>query len=353
MERILNVFGEPLRDVIRGKDGKPILLNELEQRRANFLERYANALGFDLPITTMTTIVKKVTEQKFFTVAPAKYLPVVVGNGAWSDFLLTYVTSDLAGDFNNGILNNGQDNSRLAAADTGITGVQIATVPWAKKIGWNLIQLQQAAKSGSWDLIASKEESRKRNWDLGIQKIAFLGISGMPGVLGLYNQAGITTDLTTLTGPISNLDAADLSAFIAQILEVYRDNCQRSAWPTHFIIPESDYLGLATPSSSEFPLKSKLTLLMETLVDMTGNKEFKVLPNAYGNAKYNGLGVDKYVLLNYDEKSIRMDIPVDYTNTLANSLDNFSYQNAAYGQFTGVQAYRPSEMYYFQFSASI
>jgi hypothetical protein len=44
-----------------------------------------------------------------------------------------------------------------------------------------------------------------------------------------------------------------------------------------------------------------------------------------------------------------MDIPVDYTNTLANSLDNFNFQNVGYGQFTGVQTYRPLELLYFSY----
>jgi hypothetical protein len=56
-----------------------------------------------------------------------------------------------------------------------------------------------------------------------------------------------------------------------------------------------------------------------------------------------------YTLLNYDEEALRMDIPVDYTNTLANSLDNFNFQNVAYGQFTGVVAYRPLEIFQFGF----
>jgi hypothetical protein len=89
---------------------------------------------------------------------------------------------------------------------------------------------------------------------------------------------------------------------------------------------------------------------------MTGNKSFKILPCRYGdeavNAGYlNGAsGIQRYVLLNYDEESVKLYIPVDYTNTLANSLDNFSFQNVGFGQFTGVLAVRPQEMYYFSFS---
>jgi hypothetical protein len=222
---------------------------------------------------------------------------------------------------------------------------------WAKSIGWSIFDLELAAKSGNWDLVTAKEKSRKKNWDLGIQKVAFLGLQGESSCLGLLNQSGVTVDTSTLTQSITSLAAspANLSAFIASVLNVYRANCNRTAWPTHFIIPESDYLGLATPSSPTYPIKSILELMQETFAIMTGNKNFKILPSAYADKAYSSLGVQKYVLLNYDEESVRMDIPVDYTNTLANSIDNFSFQNVGYGQFTGVLAYRPLEMYYMQF----
>lgn len=85
---------------------------------------------------------------------------------------------------------------------------------------------------------------------------------------------------------------------------------------------------------------------------MTKNQNFKILPNAYGDTAYNtdaGIAKQRYVLTNYEEESIRMDVPVDYTNTLANSIDNFNFQNVGYGQFTGVLAYRPAELLYFSF----
>lgn len=350
MELVTNCFGEPLRDIIKSrKTGEVVLLNEAEQMQANYWQRIANNLGFDIPITTMTTIVKEISEQKFYTVAPALFVPIVIGNGAWSDQLLTYLSYSLADDFETGNLNNGADNTRLASADSGVNSLSVPTIPWAKKIGWNLIQLQQAAKAGSWDLISAKEESRKKNWDLGIQKIAFLGSATNGAVKGLYNQAGVTVDTTTLTGAISALDAASLSTFIEQVLNVYRINNAHTAWPTHFILPESDYLGLAAPSASGFPIISKMELMMQTFKVMTGNANFQILPCVYGMPQNNNLSVNKYILLNYDQKSVRMDIPVDYANTLANSLDNFSFQNAAYGQYTGVLAYRPLEMYYFQY----
>lgn len=338
---------------ILNSEGKEVVLNERERFLAQNLERQIrNSLGYEVSITTLTTIMKAITEQKFFEIAPADYLPVRVGEGAWSTNLLTYRSFQLSDDFTTGIINTGGNNSRLATGDAGVDSLTVKVMNWAKSIGWTIMDLEQAAKAGNWDLVTAKEQARKKNWDLGIQKVAFLGVEGNSEVLGLYNQAGIENNTSLLSGPISDLVSSpvNLSAFIRNLLEAYRANCNRTAWPTHLIIPESDYLGLATPSSPTYPIKSILQLMQETFSVMTG-KPFKILPNAYGDADYNDLSANRYVLLNYDEQSLRMDIPVNYTNTLANSIDNFSFQNVGYGQFTGVLAYRPLELFYFGYSA--
>lgn len=340
-----------IRPTILNSQGKPIILNEKEKAVCDVLQKkfdkeYKNSLGYEIDITTLTTIMKKVTEQKFFHIAPADYLPVRVGEGAWSSNLVTYRSYALGDDFATGVLNTGADNARLAAADAGVDSLSVVVRNWAKSIGWSLMDLAQAAKAGNWDLVTAKEKSRKINWDLGIQKVAFLGLSGDANVLGLYTQSGITTNTTFISGPISQMATVDLKAFCYGILNLYRANNGRTAMPTHFIIPESDYLGLAAASSPDFPIKSTLQVLEEMFQVMTQKPGFKILMNAYGDTAYSGAATMKYILLNYDEESLRMDIPVDYTNTLANSLDNFSFQNVGYGQFTGVLAYRPLEMYY-------
>lgn len=340
------------RAIILNAKGEQILLNEPEQAIANVLqiqsEPFQNALGFEIDITTLTTIVKKVSEQKFFEVAPADFLPLRVGEGAWSTQLTTYRSFQVADDFETGVINTGGNNGRLASADSGVDSLSVVVRNWAKASSWSLMELNQAAKAGNWDLVTSKEEARKKNWDLGIQRTAFLGSKGDAFVKGLLTQTGITTDAATVTGPISLMSPVDFNAFCAKIVNAYRANCNRTAWPTHFIIPESDYLGLASASSPDFPLVTKLEFLEKMFKLMTKKADFKILPLSYCDAAYNTnlVGVQLYVLLNYDEKSIRMDLPVDYTSTLANSLDNFSFQNVGYGQFSGVLAYRPLEMLY-------
>lgn len=334
---------------VRNSKGELVKLNKLENHRAQILQRMANDLGYEIDITSLTTIIKRITEQKFFEIAPADYVPVRVGEGAWSSQLTTYRSFEPSDSFDTGIMNTGGNSSRMAMSNAAVDSLSILVKNWAKGNEWTIMDLEQAAKSGNWDLVTSKEKSRKRNWDLGIQRVAFLGLKNDSSVLGLYTQAGITTDAgVVIPTPISAMNPTQLKAFLEAILPAYRSNAQFSAWPTHFIIPESDYLGLAAPASSDFPIRSTLSLLEETFQIMTKNKNFKILPNAYGMTSNSGgaLAKNRYILTNYDEESIRMDIPVDYTNTLANSLNNFSFQNAGYGQFTGVLAYRPRELLY-------
>jgi len=325
----------------------PITLNAMEQNVVNRNQTIANDLGYKIDITSMTAILKRVVEQKFFEVSPADYMPVVVGEGAWSTELTSYRSFHLADDFETGVINTGSDNSRLATADAALDSVTVKVINWAKTIGWTLPDIQHASRAGNWDLIIKKEEARKKNWDLGIQKIAFLGIEGNSQVRGLLNQVGITEDTTTITKPISLMSPAELKTFVASLIAKYRNNTLRTAWPDVLTIPESDYLGLASQASADFPMKNVLQLLEEAFQTITKKPGFKILPLTYGDADYNNLGKQMYALYSYSDSSTRMDIPVDYTNTMANTLDSFSFQNVGYGQFTGVLAYRPLELMYF------
>jgi hypothetical protein len=337
---------------VRNSKGEPILLNEREFALCQVLQEQAdrqfkNSLGFELPITTLTAISKRVVEQKFFQLMPADYMPLRVGENAWSTNIVTYRDYAVGDDFEKGIINLAQDQSRLASASSAIDSLTIPVKNWAKDIHWTIPELQMAAKSGNWDVVTSKERARKKNWDLGIQKIAFLGSSSDTSILGLLNQATVTANVNTLlTTNINALSPANFATFVATVIETYRSNCNRTVMPTHFIIPEADYNGLTVPVSASFPMNSMLEYLLKAFRTATGNPNFKILPCAYGNSANNSLGVNRYVLLNYDEDSLRMDIPVDYTNTQQNSINGFQFQNVGYGQFTGVLAYRPLEMLY-------
>lgn len=347
---------------VRGEDGNPIVLNSREAHQAMMLQRkykseiepfIANALGAEVNITTLYAISKRVVSQKFFEIMPADFMPVRVGENAWSDNILTYRDYALGGDFEAGNINTGANESRLAEANSGVDTLTNPVINWGKKVTWAFPDLKMAARSGNWDLVVSKEKARKTNWDLGIQKIAFYGSSINTAVQGLLTQATVNANTSLITGYISAMNAAAFSALVQGIISAYRQNAQFTAKPTHFIMPELDYNGLAAlvpGTAGTFPVPM-LTYLLEMFKTITGNQNFKILPCAYAdqvnNAGVSGLNKNIYTLLNYNEDSLRMDIPVDYTNTLQNTINGFQFENVGYGQYTGVLAYRPLEMLYF------
>lgn len=353
--------------VVLDAKGNPVKLNQREALVANSLQKLANsslvknALGFEVDITTLTSISKVVSEQKHFQIAPANYLPIRVGAdgaGQFATRITTYRTFDVAGEFEEGYVNTGANDGRLAVADAAVDSLDVRVMPWAKEILWTLFELGEATASGNWDLVTTREKARKKNWDLGIQRVAFLGANGLNAgangtVLGLLNQRGVRVS-NLINKPISTMSEAELKLICALLIEEYRVNCERTAWPTHFIVPESDYNGLASQSSPTFPIKSVKAVLEETFREITQNPNFKILPLAYADVAHSGgvLSANRYCLSNYDEESIRMDIPMDYTNTLANTINGFSFHSAAMGRHTGVLAYRPKELLYFDVPVS-
>jgi len=266
---------------------------------------------------------------------------------------LTYRSYQLAGDFEAGIVNTGTDNARLARADAGVDSITVPITNWIKEIGWTIFELEMASKAGNWDLITQKEISRKTNWDLGIQRVAFLGLVSNPLVYGLLTQPNVTINTTVIPTAISQMNATQFATLVANLIGAYRANCNFTAWPTHFVMPELDFDGMAqlVPGTlGTYPV-SMLEYLEKMFKTITKNPNFKIMACAYAdqvnNSAVSGLNTNIYTLLRYDPASLRMDIPLPYTNTMANTINGIQFQNGGFGQFTGALAYRPQEMLYF------
>ncbi len=319
----------------------------------------STGLGFQIAIDTLTYIKKQVTTQKFYTVPFADFVPVAVGDGAFAQTLLTNLEFSNVGDFEAGIIRSGESGGRLSAADSSVAAKSIKVVNWAKQIGYNLFDIEQALVANNWDAIAAKERSRKKNWDLGLQEIAFLGQKSDTAVTGLLNNANCTINTSLITEPIYGMTAAEFATFVAGLISTYFTATASTQMPDTFVIPYTDFLGLQTmvpnvigASEGTYGI-SKLEFLLRAFRGATQNANFTIKPLAYcdaaNNASRTGLNKQIYALYNKDAESLRMDIPVDYTATQPNSTNNFSFQNVAYGQFTGVGVYRNLEVLYFQY----
>ena len=317
------------------------------------------SLGYQIAIDTLTFIKKQITEQKFYEISPADYVPIAVGDGAFSQSILTNLTVSTSRDFESGIIDQGTANDMLETADSAISSKTVQVLNWAKAVGYSVFEIEQALQSNNWDVIESKHRARKKNWDLGIQKLAFLGIlSDQTNFPGLLTQSSnfVNSDIVTIQESISSMTSQQFATFVSLVVASYQSNCAYTAMPTHFVIPQSDWLGLASPVSATYPFNSKLEYLKKAFDEIVPGG-IKILPCIYGMPNYNlsvintGTGISRYAMYRYDPESIRMDIPVDYTVTQPNTINNFQFQDAAYGQATGVGVYRGLELLYLDYAS--
>lgn len=316
----------------------------------------SNTLGYQYAIQTTQQIRPQVIQQKFYEVAPADFVPIVIGQGAWMEGIITNLQYDTAGDFESGIVDTA-DPSNIAQVSTGIAPVLAKIVTWAKGYTYSTPEVEKALASDNWDVISGKMGALKRNWDLGIQKIAFLGQkSDQAGVPGLLSNSNVNVNTAIITQSISSFSSTQFAAFVAGILSAYFDNSNDTVLPDTFVMPMSDYLGLVTPVSAQFPTVSQITYLLQAFREATQNPNFQIKGLAYSNQANNAGywavgGTNRYALYRRNAETVRMDLPVDFLLNAPGTANNFNWQGVGAGQFTGAIVYRPAEFLYFDWAA--
>lgn len=311
-----------------------------------------NAYGLDIDITTLTTVLAEVREQKFYTVKISDFVPVRVGTGAWSTQLTSFVSSQSVADFESGFANTSSKHAKIASADIVIEPISTPIQTWNKQIDWTVPELNYAAKFNSWDLVEAKERVRKTNWDLGLQKIAFLGSTSF-SLPGLLTNALVALNTAAMAATFTAATPAQLKAIVGAMITAYLAQNGNTAFPDTLVIPMADWVGMSGPSSENFPIASVIEQLRKQFADVTQNPNFKILPSPYAAAANSGgaFAKDRYALYSNDPDVLRMEIPVDYTMTMANTFNGYQFANVGYGQVGGTMVYRPLEVLYFQIGA--
>lgn len=314
--------------------------------------------GFKYAIDTMSFIKAEVTKQIFYEIPFADYVDVAVGRGSWADQIFTNISLATAGAFETGIINTGANN-RYANVDAAVSPVAQQIRLWGKQLTYSVPEINQAIEANNWDPIMAKEMSRKENWDLGLQSVAFIGLNGDTSVTGLLNNASVTVDTTTITALISGLGAANLATFVQTLIKSFYigtntttdTGANYTRFPTHFAIPVDDWLGLSTPfpgTVGTFPLPM-IDYLNMAFKAQTMNPNFMIYPVAYCDPSKNPNGLHNYCLYRKDPRNFMMEVPIGYTTTQANTLNNFSFQSVGYGRFGGVGVFNARMIRYYQF----
>ena len=339
-----------------------VLANSIIRNKAGLKDKVlcnAAPSGYEQTISTLTQIKTDIIEQDFYTVGEnqggiAAFVPIKVGEGAFTEESLYYTNFKLDGNFASGIMGQGA-GTRKGKTNVGYDAVRLPNFFWSGEMDYSIIELEQSSRNmGSViSLITQREEARKTEWDLGIQETVFLGQPDLTNIDGLLTLSGITTDVATLTKPLSAMTATEINAFAKDIVKVYFNNTNKTKLPTHFCIPTADFLGLPTFVAENQPLISKATFLEQAFQQATQNPNFKITHTAYNNKDSNNLGVNRYVLYRNDSKTLEMNIPIDYTSTTFGTVNNFDFTNVAYGQFSGIIAKKPLEIYYLDNAVTI
>jgi hypothetical protein len=152
------------------------------------------------------------------------------------------------------------------------------------------------------------------------------------------------------------MSESEFQTAIGNIFKAFFANSNNTVLPDTFAIAQSDILGLETTASSATFAgvgKTKFEYLEQSFKRATGNPNAQIVPLVYCDKARNNLATNRYALYNKNSEVMEMNIPVMYTSTIAGTYNNFQFQSVAYGQYTGVQVYRPKEVLYFDFSATI
>ncbi len=334
--------------------------------RANGLDARLNsagvsveqATGYQILIDTMTYIKQQESKQTYyelgsFGLTPASFVPIAVGDGAWASNILTRRVYTNAGDWEASLTRQGSNNERSTQSDVSMDSVSLNTFIWDDAVTYTLAEIEQALVASNWDIIAAKHASRMKKWQQGVQITTFLGTKSK-NMEGLFINTAVNVNTSLITAPISGLSAANFLTFVQTLISTYWTNTNSTVLPTHFVMPMIDYLGLMTlvpGSAGTFPVPM-LTYLENAFKQLCG-PNFKILGNAYGDAansnSLRGVNKNTYALYRHDAESLRRDVPVDFTVTQPQTLNNWQFEDVAYAQITGVGFYKPLETLLFQY----
>lgn len=340
-----------VKDLMKTEDGQEVKLNEAEKAAVSAISDKFNAivtstdingLGAQIDINTLTVLLKTISSQKFYQIPLEKYLKQDI-DGGWAQQLLQ-VREYLPTNPMAGFMDQSAHGAKMAVADATVDGLYIPVITWAKQIELSIAEINQAALLGNFSLIEAKERSRKKSHDLDMQQLMFLGFKKVNGLLSFASD--VTVDTTSIASSISDMNYNELNTFAKSMVEAYRQNCQRTAYPNKLVIPESDFNGLAAQANPQFPLRTKLSMLKEAF-DTICPRPIEILPCVYSDSRYNELGVNRYALYNDDIDTIRNLKAIDYTPTMMNNIDGWNLVNTAFARVAGVVLNRPRELMYF------
>lgn len=305
-----------------------------------------NAYGLEQTITTLTQIIADVQRQKFYTVAEplTSYVPIEMGTGAYGRQLFQYAVAQVGDNFEAGIIQPGNGINKDANIDITIDGTSIKNNFWRMKYEATKEILEMArVNATTFSYIEEQERARLKTAQLGLQKNAFIGITGK--TTGLLNNADVTVNTSLLPANLSAMNITQLTNFAKTAINTFFTNSNSTVFPNTWLMPTSDYMSLGVPINPEYPIGTIREFLERAFTDAGAPADFKILHTVYNNTA-SSTGAGRHVLYNRDADVLTMYIPKPYTPYPLYPVGSLDMISDAELQFTGVWVKRPQEMLY-------
>jgi len=307
-----------------------------------------NSTGYsDIDLTLLTVMERDISQQKFYTIDPEKFVPFDKTQGGFADFIAVFRNyQNIEGDINSWERGVDADNARRGQVGVKLEKVAVSIHNLDKMVSYSLFELRQAQATGIWNIVTEKERARKRDHDLAVQKAVLLGDSDHKGLL---NQSDVYTDTSILTKKISTMTATEFKTFLASAFGNFFSRTGMTAMPDTLAIPVSDFMGLGVAVDEQYPVFTTMfQRLQDVFRQVTGNAKAEIIPLAYCEDTYND-GSFKYVLYRRDFDTLRIYNPYDYQVVQGATVDGMNYQNTAWSRVSDVFVNRPKEMLYMSF----
>lgn len=321
------------------------LFNEAELGVISRNQELVNAAGYgEIDITLLTLIERQISQQKFYKVDPAKFIPIDTAQGGWNDFitaLRSYANAE--GDISTWTRGLDADNARRGQVGVKLESVPVRLHNLNKMVSYSLFELKQSMETGIWNIVTEKERARKIDYDLSVQSALLLGNSQHKGLL---NQSEVTTSSTILTKKISEMTSEEFKKFLQTVFAEYFKQTGYTAMPNTLVLPVSDFMGLGTAVDEQYPVFTTMfQRLSDVFKQVTGDTSAEILPLVYCEPEFND-GNYKYVLYRKDFDTLRAYNPFQYNVVQGATIDGINYQNTAYARLSDVFVNRPKEMLY-------
>lgn len=328
----------------------------------------AASFGANFPTQALASISSETLEQRFFLTDIGKFIPLSIGENAFSPRRFTIKSFKSDSNPESGLVttnNKGQYNR----VDVAIDSTYIDRQFWAKEIGWNTLEASTTALLGSYSLLRELLDFLAEDFDLFQQKICFYGFSNRAGT-GLLtgdqidpatNNTAVTVNTTLITKPIKTMTSTELNTLVGNIINTYQTNNAIFGYPDTFVIPQSDFTGLSNMIAPSFGVASgsPLELLRKVFIEQTGNANFEILGTPYAQKDFAAntiytdiagdapIAYDRYTLYKKKRTSLELDLPIPFTLLGTGTLNQFDFVQLGYAQMGQVFNKRTQDMIYF------